>query len=450
MNEIIQSVSNREWSSLFWLVAIIIAINVNKSIRDSLGGVLQAFFQPMIVTPLLLAALYAAGEIFLLRQVGWWSIANLKSTALWLITFAFVAMFEVVSIKDQKVGLGKITRDIITVTSVFLFVTELHSFSWPVEIVALPVVTFFALLAEVAKLSPEHTPVSKLLGAILGVIGFTYFGFSLWMTFENFDETATWANALEFLLPILLSAGFLPFLYAWRIYVAYNSAFVTISIFGLDERLVAYARWLALTRIRGDLDMLERWRKAIQSIRPSSKAELKHSLISLLALRKRESSPPTVPPKDGWSPYLAMQFMTDMGFDTGYYCHSYDTEWSASSPMREIGDSSILKNNLAYYIEGHEYAANTLKFKLNINYPANAQEAEEMFIIGCIYLLEQAVSIDAVERMKMRIAGLEEFSEEIPFGNVMLSKVDFIGGNRGSYSRTFELSRDALSDTPVP
>lgn len=447
MNEIIQSVSERERAALIWLTVIIVALNVKKPIRDSFGGVLRAFFQMRIVVPLLLAALYATGEIYLLRQIGWWSIANSKSTVLWLITFAFVAMFEVVSIKDHKVGLVKITRDVVTVTSAFLFITELHSFSLPVEIVALPCVTFLALLAEVAKLNPEHAPVSKLLNAVLGLIGLSYFGFSLWMTVEKFDETITWANALEFLIPILLSAGFLPFLYAWRIYIGYNSVFVTISISGLDEGLVAYARWLAITRIRNDLDMLERWRKAIQSTRPSTKAELRHSLESLQALKLREASPPTVLPKDGWSPYLAMQFMADMGFDTGHYHHCFDTEWIASSTTREIGEGSIWNNNLTYCIEGHEHAATTLKFKLNINNPANSQEAEEMFIIGCAHLLEQGASIDAVERMKLQIAGLETFSEEIPFGNVALSQDDFIGGIKGGYSRKFEIRRGAASLT---
>ncbi|MFZ2996039.1 hypothetical protein [Sphingobium sp.] len=441
MEEFIQSVSNREWASLLWLIAIIAVINVKGPIRRSLVGVLRAFFKPVIVMPLLIAAIYAAGEIYLLHKIGWWSIANLKSTVLWIVTFAFVAMFEVVSIKDHKVGLGKIARDILTVTTVFLFITELYSFSLAIEIIAIPLVTFLAAMFEVAKLRPEHAPVSKLLGAVLSLIGLTYFGFSLSLTIEKFDETATWANALEFLIPLLLSVGFLPFLYGWRLFVAYSSTFATISIFGLDQGLAPYARWLALIYIRDDLDLLERWRKAIQSTRPSSKAELKHSLVALQALKSREASPPVVLPRDGWSPYLAMQFMTDMGHDTGYYQHSFDAEWFACSPMREICGGEIWKNNLAYYIEGHEHAATTLKLKLNINDPAHSREAEDTFLIGCIHLLEQSVSIDAVERMKLRIAGLETFSEAIPFGSVALSRDDFKGGIEGGYSRKFEIRR---------
>lgn len=441
MNEIIESISNREWAALLWFTVLIVAINVKKSIRDSFAGVLRAFFQPLIVVPLLLAAIYATGEIYLLRHVGWWSLANLKSTVLWLITFAFVTMFEVASIKDKRVGLGKITRNIITVTSIFLFITELHSFSLPVEIIALPFVTFIVLTAEVAKLKPEHAPVSKILGTVVVLIGLSYLGFSVWMTFKEFDHTVTWANALELLIPIIISVGFFPFLYAWRIYAAYNAAFVAISIFGLDEKFVPYARWLAITRIRGDVELLERWRKSIQASRPATKAELRHSLVALRALVERETSPPVIQPKDGWSPYHAMQFMTDYRIETGHYHHSFDDEWSASSPMREIGDGVMWKNNIAYYIEGNEQAATTLKLKLNINDPPCAREAEDMFIIYCAHLLEQAVSLDAVERMKLDIAKLAPFAANIPYGSVCVIRDDFFGGIKGGYSRKFEITR---------
>ena len=441
MDEIINSISNREWAALIWLTLVVIGINFSKSIRHSFGGVLRSFLSPLIVFPLLLAACYAAGEIYLLRHIGWWTIANLKSTVLWLITFAFVAMFEVATIKDHKIGLGKVTRDIITFTSIFVFITELHSFSLPIEIVALPIITFIALTSEFAKLKPEHAPASKFLGAVLSLIGLGYFSFSLWTTVEKFRETATWANAYEFMIPIALSIGFLPFLYALRIYSAYNSAFATISIFGLDEKLVPYARWLAITRIRGNTELLERWRQSIQRSRPANKAELKQSLVALRALVEREKAPPVVQPDDGWSPYLATQFMADYGIETGHYHHSFDDEWSASSPMREIGNGVIWKNNIAFYIDGNEHAVTTLKLKLNINDPTNPQEAEDMFIISCMHLLEQSVSLDAVERMKMQIVGLEDFEAEIPFGNVRMTRDNWVGGIKGGYSRKLAVSR---------
>lgn len=441
MDAIIDSISTREIASAIWLSGLLVFLVIYRKTRSSLAGLIKSLFQPVIFIPLAIGGLYATVEILLLQQWQWWSIANLKTTILWLVTFGFVTMFEVATEKGRQASFGKITRDVLSVTGGLLFIAELHTFPLIVELIALPVVTVIALTCEVAKQKPEHAQVAKLLGCATGIIGFSYFGFSLWRTIETWREAATWHVALEFLIPILLSLGFLPFLYGWRAYVAYSSMFATISNFGIEKRLVPYARWLALTRIRGDLALLDRWRMAIQSSRPSTKAELKHSLTALLALKSREASPPTIPPEAGWSPYLAMQFMSELGVDTGHYHHSFDDEWFASSPLREIGNGAIWRNNIAYYIEGTEQTAMTLKLKLNVNDPANRGEAEEMFIVHAMHLLEQAVSADAVERMKLRIALLEAFEADIPFGSVALTHEAFVEGIRGGYSRKFEVSR---------
>ena len=441
MNDILASISNREFAALFWLSAFLILVLSREKSREPLQNVLRTFFKPVIVIPLLLAAIYAAGEIALLSHFGWWSPANLKTTLVWVITFAFVSMFEVLSAKDRKAGLGRITGEILTVTVALTFIVELHNFSLPIELIALPLVTMLVLMAEVAKHKPKHADAPKLLDALAALIGLGYFGFSLWMSYVSWQETATWANALEFLIPLLLSLGFLPFLYVWIIYVTYNDVLTGISIIGLDKNLLSRARWLAITRIRTDLDLLERWRRVIQQTKPSNREELDHSLTALLALREREASPPVVPPQDGWSPYLAMQFLTDRSFDTGHYHHSFDDEWYASTPMREFGIGAVMPDNLAYYVEGSEHAASTLKLKLNINNPASAEAAETWFIVCCLELLEQSISLDAVERMMLSIAQLDDFQEKIPFGSVSLRREDYVGGIPGGYSRYFEIKR---------
>jgi hypothetical protein len=441
MNSIINSLNNREIASAIWLTLFVLLLSVYKPTRGNLAGIFKAFLRPVLLIPLTIAACYAAVEIILLHRFGWWSTANLKTSVLWLVTFAFVTMFEVATAKTRDASLGKITRDVVSVTGILVFITELHTFPLVAELIALPVVIVIVLTGEIAKSNPAHASVAKLLGCVAGAIVLSYFGFSAWKTVEAWREAATWSVASEFLIPVVLSLGFLPFLYGWRAYVAYSSMFTVISVIGIDKELVPFARWLAVTRIRGDLALLDRWHMAIQASRPSNKAELKHSLTALLALKSREAAPPTVPPNDGWSPYLAMQFITDLGLETGYYHHSFDDDWFASSPMREFGGSAVCPNNLAYYIDGSEHAATALKIKLNINDPGDRGEAEDMFIVHAMHLLEQAVSFDAVERFKIQIASLEAFQADIAFGCVSLTREAFVGGRAGGYSRKFEIRR---------
>lgn len=444
MNAVIASITTREIASAIWLAVFLMVILIQQSTRESLGSVLEALFQPILLIPLAIGAAYGTAEIYLLERLGWWSVANLKTTIVWLFTFAFVTMFEVATAKSRKAGLGKIAAEILSVAGFLTFITELYSFSLWVEVIALPFVTMIALMSLMAKQKPEHVQVAKLMGCLSALIGLSYIGFSLWKTYQLWSETATLANALELAIPILLFLGFIPFLYTWRVFVAYSDVFATISIFGIDKSLVPYARWLAITRIRGDLELLERWRMAIQASRPGNRAELKHSFNALLALKEREAAPPVVQPKDGWSPYLAMQFLADYGVETGHYHHSFDDEWFASSSMREIGGGLNPPNNLAYYVDGTKHAATALKVKLNVNNPDEAGEAEDMFIVHAMHLLEQAISLDAVERFKMRIATLETFEAEIPHGRISLSREDFVGSIKDGYSRRFEIRRGAV------
>ncbi len=443
MNAIINSVSDREIASAIWLAVFVAFVLIKNPTRDSMGAVIRALFQPALIIPLGIAALYATGEIILLRYMGWWSVANLKTTILWLVTFAFVTMFEVATAKNRKAGLGKITAEILSVAVLVTFIAELYSFPLIVELIALPFVTIVVLMAEMAKHKPEHAPVAKLMGCVSGLIGFSYIGFSLWKSVELWRDTFTRANWLELVTPIILSVAFLPFLHAWRTFAAYNEMFTTISIFGIDKALVHYARWLAITRIRTNLDLLERWRKSIQSARPANKVELKRTLTALLALKERQADPPTVSPKGGWSPFLAMQFLADVGVETSHYSHRYEGEWGASSPMRELGKGDgIWRNNIAYYIDGTQHAATVLKVKLNVNVTADRTEAEDILIIHAIHLLEQAVSFKAVERLKMQIASLKDFQADIPFGSVSLARENFNGGAiKDGYSWMFTVRR---------
>ncbi|MEG3093459.1 hypothetical protein [Sphingomonas sp. PB1R3] len=79
--------------------------------------------------------------------------------------------------------------------------------------------------------------------------------------------------------------------------------------------------------------------------------------------------------------------------------------------------------------------------KLNINDPAKSQEVEDIFILQAMHLLEKAVSMDAVERLKMQIASLSPFEAAIPFGTVSLRRENYGGGISGGYSQYFEIKR---------
>lgn len=140
VNAIINSISVREIASAIWLAVFVAFVLINRTTRNSAGALMKVLFRTALMIPLLMAALYATAEIFLLKYIGWWSLANLKTNILWLMTLAFVTMFEVATVKNRKAGLGKITAEILTVAILVTFIAELYSFPLIIELIAMPLV----------------------------------------------------------------------------------------------------------------------------------------------------------------------------------------------------------------------------------------------------------------------------------------------------------------------
>ncbi|WP_210183440.1 hypothetical protein, partial [Methylobrevis pamukkalensis] len=84
MNAVITSFTTREIALAIWLVVFFAVGLIQKSTRESLGSVFKALFRPILLIPLAIGAAYVAGEIYLLGRLGWWSVANLKTTIIWL------------------------------------------------------------------------------------------------------------------------------------------------------------------------------------------------------------------------------------------------------------------------------------------------------------------------------------------------------------------------------
>ena len=146
-----------------------------------------------------------------------------------------------------------------------------------------------------------------------------------------------------------------------------------------------------------------------------------------------------VPTELGWSPYKAKDFLSNEGVCTGFYNNLYEDEWSASSPMEEFGDG-IIPDNIAYYVEGTEEVAKTLKLKANVNDAARsrmvlkklAELAEALNLAG----LNQCLS----DQMKDAIIQGEPYSERCENNTISLVEEKWLGHRFNGYDLKFIIS----------
>ena len=115
--------NSREIAILLWGGGLLLwASWKSKDLRKSLGGVLRAVSHHKILIPCAIAGAYAAACVILLWKFGFWEPANLKTTLLWLLTFAFVTMGEVVQSEHGVKKLKAVVKDTLSATAVVLFI----------------------------------------------------------------------------------------------------------------------------------------------------------------------------------------------------------------------------------------------------------------------------------------------------------------------------------------
>lgn len=431
--------NNRELAILLWMAVFISLLALKADVRKSAAAVVRAFFQRMIVLSLISAAIWTCLIIWVLFQCGLWQWINFKTTLVWAVSFALVTMFDVNRISESNTYFGQTVKDTINATAVVAFVAESYSFNFLTELILFPVLLLVAGIKAVAEGKPEYVQVDKLCYTILLVSGLAYFGYGLYQAAMNFSDFVTWSNFREFIVPILLSLLFLPFIYVFSVYVTYDSNLARLNWLMKDKGLRRYAKFQAIWGFGFNLELLRRWARDITINQPSNRKDILSSIAEVKSRRERERHPPQVPQNEGWCPYAAKDFVINIGLPTSDYHPASSGQWFANSKLLEIESEGIIPNNLAYYVEGNEHAAKRLKLNLHINNSATSPASESIFQDACEVLLHAALG-DLPDNLLEQIAKNEVIDEVIGGRHIHLKREYFSGGISDGYSKILTIS----------
>lgn len=232
---------NRELAALIWLGVALLWVLSHKTVRSPMGDVVRTFFKAVIFLPLLLMFAHIGVEVWLGFKLHLWHPDLMKPTLIWAVGSAAVLYFNSpTAAKDPRFFRSTVAGTV--GVAVFLeFFMNLRVMALAAELVLQPVVALFALMSVVAGAKPEHRPVKLLSEAILAVVGFALFGFTIWHLYTTWDQLDKRQLMMEFILPIWLTVGVLPFIYLLSVYITYDSALRGINWATRDRR----ARWRA-------------------------------------------------------------------------------------------------------------------------------------------------------------------------------------------------------------
>lgn len=385
----IGDLNNREIALLVWMGLAFGLPMLIPSVRRAFGEVVRAFLQPPILKCIAAAAAYTAACVAALTAVDLWDLPNLKTTIVWFASFTIVAMMEATRAGESLRRLPVLAKETIAVTALVVFIAETYPFPLWGELLFVPSVVLVSLCAEIAKRKPELARTVPVFTFLQAAFGFWALGYALWWAASDLPGFMTMDNLREFVVPILLSLMFLPFLFFLTLFIAYQTAAVRVRFAIPDKKLGLYALVRGMAAFGYDLDRFDRYLRDPRWHDNPTRQTVRDIIAELRLQRRHERSPPPVNPADGWSPHLAREFLTRFGLRTNDYHRSFEDWWAQSSMVKVGGD--VFDDHLSYRIYGIQPAATRLKLALDVTEPGTPEASEAKFYAVGSELIRQAV-----------------------------------------------------------
>ena len=406
--------NNRELAAVIWIAVLTLFALKVKDVRKCLRNLIaQAFIKKFNIVYVLMLS-YIALILFGLSEIDLWDLTQSKTTIFWIALSAIPTIFKTNSLKDGNITFKSLVFDHFRLVAIVGVMVNSYVFGIIVEIIIFPILVILEKLIFVCdnNKTQENRLAHKFLNSIMGVIAFLLILHGLYGLYDNPEVLLTKQAVFDFLLPIVLTIAFIPFLYCLMVYSIYESVFITINIFIKDPILYKRVKCRARLLFNFRTKLLERWQKHFFYKDVTSYDEVKNSIKEILRIDKNERKNLEIAIENGWSLNAAKNFLINHGFLVSDYNPPQNLEyyktWSADSNTLRIDDDWSLK----YYIDGDEGVVRSLTLSMSINDKQKALDAHKEFFRIALFLYKEAtnseLSIDTEKALLNKNGKYEE------------------------------------------
>ncbi len=428
---ITRNFNNRELASAVWLTIILLLFSLKKGGRESLKGIVAVACQSTLLVLLLCFALNVTILSWLGTYSTVWGLSLLTQTIIWYFLGGLPLLARAFEAKEGTQHFRGYAKDALSGAALLEFIFVAETFGLLTELFLVPAVTALAMMVVISERSPEYSAVNKLLTWILAFVAIVIFWNSLsqiWAAPEGFFTTQMFRN---FILPIYLTIGSIPFFYAVHCYSHIEGARIQIDMktFQSDE-LKKYAKKRLFWAFALRPWLLRRATRQFHSMPAKNNDDVVRIIRDVLEYHREEKNPPQVDERVGWSPHSAREFLTDEGLRTGDFHAGYDEEeWWSGVASRDL-DEGLVPGIVNYSFAGVKGVAKSLKLKGHFVAEFVSDEALAEFSRLAVVLLERAAphcDVQVSEKLTKR----EEFDVEQEGVNVHFSEEVFPNGKGG-------------------
>lgn len=238
----IPGLNTRETALVVWVVGFLLLALKRREVRSGVAGLFKLVFTSVFLSGVIFgAAAYATATVLILRRFGYWESDMTRVAIPWFFGFAVVALFNTKNVDPRY--FRRLVLHNLGLAVVVEFVTNLHTFPLPIELVLVPMALLLVAVQAYSAGKPEFVPSYKLAGWFVTVLGVLSLGYSISYLARHFGDVATAEKIKEFVLPLVLTACFVPFLIAIRYMTVWQTMLHMIR-FGLhdDDDLYRFTR----------------------------------------------------------------------------------------------------------------------------------------------------------------------------------------------------------------
>lgn len=262
--------NNREIASVLWLMPFVIWAMTKSEVRAAFRDVTRAFLKWQILVPFLAMIAYVSLVVWGLGAVGFWDVSAMKDTVLWMLGIASITLIRANKVGESGGFFRGAILDNLKLIAVLEFVSNAYTFSLWIELLLVPSLAFITMLKTVAgfkiKAESSYRVVDSLLGYMLALTGIVLIGIAIYRALYDLEGFVTIHNLRDFLLPVVLSSLYLPFVYAWALFLAYEHLFARIDIHNSDRKLAHHLKKLVLVAFHVKLWRLLQWAQRTPSL----------------------------------------------------------------------------------------------------------------------------------------------------------------------------------------
>lgn len=442
------SLDNREIAIAAWFAIGSLFLYLKTDLRLAMDRVFRAAIHPKILIVLALAIIWVSLEIFSIHLLGIWDPRHAKSTTFWFFGSACLLILEYEKIAKCPNFFRQTAKSSLTWLALVEFIANLHSFSLLVELLIFPILFLLTIILAVSETDARLNRFASIVNTILAGIGLTFIIRSIAIIAFDYNSLLNRSMLAEIAIPSMLTIGFLPFLFAFHIWVSYESAFISLQCIIRDKNLLPYARWRAIKSFRHRTKFLSRWQNQLANDRPKSQDEIRITIATILKAERIANDPKRTIASIGWPPNEATKFLALHGLVQDFYHPVCDGSWMASSNYKSIGDD-IFSNSISYFSVGTEKEIRLLKLHLSVNGPERSEEAIHDFINLAKLLHWKAIRARMKESLQSKLANCEEFEAQEGVSLISFKKHSWKLKTMEGFDLTLEIQR-GVDPAPLP